>query len=156
MVRVVGAWDFLLIVVILIIFLLSSLLLLLHIHLLLLGGLGFLCLCLVVVHVDINLIFFLLRVNLLAIVNINCKIKRLVVHLRAFNIGWFGLGAGAGGLCRRGNVLLHWLAHGIAGSRWHFISLLLAIEIVAELQCFAALLGELVFVTIHISFFFQI
>ena len=86
---VVSSWNFLLILVILVIFSrLLNLWLLLHLgHLSWLLGLLLSSSCgMLNIYVDIDLIILFVRLNLLAVVDIDCQVKRLVVNFLALNL----------------------------------------------------------------------
>ena len=124
--------------------LLLLLLALLH---LLLGILGA-CLLLLglLLHTDINVdfVFFLIRIDLLRIVHIDGQVERLVLYFIALDVGSFR-GCSTVRLRRRCSnlVILHWLAHGIARCSGHVIGFFTVIEvIVANLQRIPALLRE--------------
>ena len=94
LVGIVSARNLLLVLVILVIFLLGALLhLLLH---LLLASLLLLLLSLRLnVDVDVNFVFFLIRVDLLGVIDIDCKIERLVFNFVTFHICRLLIGLGA-------------------------------------------------------------
>lgn len=103
---VVRSWHLLLVVIIFIVVLRTLLtkLLLRGLLLLLLLSLG------LYIDIDIDFVLLLVRVNLLGVVHVDCKVEGLVVHLLSFDIGG---GLGATGLRVSRNVRLHGLAHGV-------------------------------------------
>ena len=140
LVRVIGTWDLLLIlIVVIVVVLLLSLL-----RHLLLRRLRFLGWSLLVVHVDIDFVFFLIRVDFFAVVDIDGEVERLVLHFVALHVRCLGLARRVLRLVRLRDVSFHGLTHCIVGSGWHRVSLLLAVEVfVANLERFASLLREL-------------
>ena len=151
LVGVVGAWDFLLVVVVFFFITLCCT----HLLAVLLRLLYFLLLCnlRLDVHINVHLVFLLIRVDFLRVVHIYRQVEGLVLHLGSLDVTG---DLRASDLRGCSDVGLHWLAHGVSGGSRHIISLFLTVELVANFERFSSLLGEAVIIAIHFLFKFKL
>jgi hypothetical protein len=101
------------------------------------------------IDVDIDLIVLFVRLNLLAVIDIDCQVKRLVVNFLALHLRIlrsFPVCLLIRTAC--GHVLV--LRHGVGSTLWsRLVDFFLAVEVVTDVESLPALFGKAVIITIH-------
>ena len=98
------------------------------------------------VNVLIHFVFFLIRVDLLRVINIDSEVEGCVLDFSSLD--FCCLSYGFWNLSRSSNVSFHWLTHGIVCSR-HSLCLIFTIKIITDFERFSTLFGVAIFFTIH-------